>query len=152
MLAIRGDEIHSSIEIESVFTRINSSLTFNRSTKPASPGGEAPSKHKEGFDPSALTCVTDICRPVWSRPVASHRDLGAAVARRLLGATNLHVCSPACLPAAPSVLLRVNFNAAGRPNGPGEGSTNSVFPVPLTCFSLQGGHWFVQRSKHPEQL
>jgi hypothetical protein len=44
-------------------------------------GGEAQSKHKEGFDP--LKCSLCLKRnwpsAVWSRPVASHRGLGAEV-------------------------------------------------------------------------
>ena len=38
----------------------------------------------------------------------------------------------------PSVLLRAVVSVAGWPYGPGEGSTDSVSPVPLTCFIVQG--------------
>jgi hypothetical protein len=48
------------------------------------------------------------------------------------------------------VLLRAVFGTAGWPNGPGEGSTGSVSPAPLTCFLVQGGRWFVQSRKLPE--
>lgn len=60
-----------------------------------------------------------------------------------------HVCSPACLPAASTVLRRARDPAAGvagRPDGPGEGSPEPVSPVPLTSVAVLGGCWFVPGS------
>jgi hypothetical protein len=74
-------------------------------------------------------------------------NLGAEVARRLLG-----VHAPACLFArlftsslnSASARPRCAADVAGRPNGSGEGSTDSVSPAPLTWVPVQGGCWIVQ--------
>jgi hypothetical protein len=72
--------------------------------------------------------------------------LGARKSPGLWVAAHPHVCSPACLPAASTVLLRAHDAAAGvagRPDGQGEGSTESVSPDPLTSVAVLGGPWFV---------
>src|ERR1035437_9022947 len=90
---------------------------------------------------------------VWSRPSRRTVALGAEVALGFWAATSPHVCSPTCLPAASTVLLRARnatASVAGRPNGLGEGSTESVSPVPLASFIVLDGHWFDPGSRPPD--
>src|SRR5216684_586779 len=67
-------------------------------------GGEGRSEHTKGFCPP-------VCRAlraqVWSQAIASHHELRRADYSALLGVVRLLVCSPACLPAARKVLLRI---------------------------------------------
>src|ERR1035438_9700454 len=90
---------------------------------------------------------------VWSRPSRRTVALGAEVALGFWAATSPHVCSPTCLPAASTVLLRARnatASVAGRPNGLGEGSTESVSPVPLASVSVLDGYWFAPGSGLPD--
>jgi hypothetical protein len=66
---------------------------------------------RRGFDPPiARKCFFSFG---WSRPVASHVTLGALVTQGFLVVTDQQVCSPTCLPAAASVLLRAVASTAG---------------------------------------
>ncbi len=110
-------------------------------------------KHTEGFDPRCALPVLKRLRAVWSRPVAfAPQPWAPGLPAGFWVAAHPHVCSPACLPAASTVLRRAHDAAAGvagRPNGPGEGSTESVSPAPLTGFPVPGGCWIVPGSGLP---
>jgi hypothetical protein len=79
-------------------------------------------------------------------------NLGAAVTQQLLG---VHLTGMSVRPLVYQQPLpcfcALLISAAGWPYGLGEGSTNSVSPVPLTCVPVQGGNWFVQSRKLPER-
>ena len=107
-------------------------------------GGDAQRKAHGGLDLGGFARATRFLA-VCSRPVAfAPQSWASRFPAGFCVTADLHVCSPACLPAASTVLLRARDAAtsvAGRPNGPSEGSTESVSPVPLTSVAVLGGCW-----------
>ena len=109
-------------------------------------------KHTEGFDPRRFARAEAAA--VWSRPVAfAPQPWALEVALQLLGG-----CVPACLFArlftsslnSASARPRALADVAGRPDGPGEGSTESVSPDPLASVAVLDGFWFVPGGGLPD--
>ena len=134
-LRMRSSQFHRPSRFPALFSCLCSQTEsrfifftiLRRSVRLFDQGGEGRSEHTKGFCPP-------VCRALRCPSMEpGHRfapRLRRADYSTLLGVVSLLVCSPACLPAAPKVLLRALMNAAGWPNAPGDGSTIQ-FPSPL---------------------